>query len=220
MRVVFVGASEIAVQTAELFISRGHEVVIIEQEHDKLEALSDRLDCGFLEGDGSDPAVLREVAPEETNILFCLAGNDQANLIAGLVGRSLGFDRVITSIQNPDFESICRELGLTDIIVPSRTISRYLADMAEGQDVLELSTMIKGEARFFTFTCTDEAAGGVGDLELPDEARVICHYREGAFHLADADTQLKPDDEVVILTHSKNLEDLRKRWAPEEGDTE
>ncbi len=220
MRVVFIGASEIAVQTAELLISRGHEVVIIESEHDRVEELSDRLDCGFLEGDGSKPSVLREVGPEQTDILFCLAGGDQANLIAGLVGRSLGFKRVITSVYDTDFEGICRELGLANVINPTRTISRYLADMAEGQDVLELSTVIKGEARFFSFTCDGESSGSVSDLGLPDKAVVICYYRGGEFRLAESNTQLKKDDEVVILTHSRNLEELRERWQPGEADSD
>ncbi len=43
-----------------------------------------------------------------------------------------------------------------DTILPSRTISRYLADMVEGLDILELSTVIKGEARFFTFIVDEE----------------------------------------------------------------
>jgi len=101
MRIAFVGAGELTVRSAELLIKRGHEVIIIENEEEKIDALSEILDCSFLHGDGSKPAILREVGPEQTDVLFCLTNNDQANLISSLVGRSLGFKRVIPSIEDP-----------------------------------------------------------------------------------------------------------------------
>ena len=193
-------------------------MIIIENNPEKIEELSDILDCSFLNGDGSKPAILREVAPDQTDVLFCLSDSDQANLISSLVGRTLGFKRVIPSLQDPEFEGICRELDLTDTILPSRTISRYLADMVEGVDILELSTVIKGEARFFSFTVDKEKGKRVAELDLPGNARVVCYYREGRFSLADEETRLRKGDEMVILAHSDCIDDLRERWNPKEAE--
>lgn len=219
MRMVFVGASQLAIMTARLLTGRGHEVVIIESEKATIEALSDELDCGFLHGDGSKPVILREAGPDETDVLFCLTNNDQVNILASLIGRSLGFKRVVPSIKDPELMAICLELGLHDTIIPDQTISRYLADMAVGLDILELSTLIKGEARFFSFIASAADAGTVEALQLPAEARVICYYRNGEFNLTTGgDTKIREGDEVVILTHSKHLADLRERWQPNKVD--
>ncbi len=220
MRIAFVGAGEFTVKTAELLIERGHEVIIIEQDQERIDNLSDTLDCSFLKGDGSNPSILREVGPDQTDVLFCLSNSDQANLISSLVGRSLGFKRVIPSIQNTEFEGICSELDLEDTILPSRTISRYLADMVEGLDVLELSTVIKGEARFFTFIVDKEKGKRVLDLDLPESAKVICFYRDSQFLLAHQDTVLSKNDEVVVLTHSENIADLKKRWEKKHSNSQ
>jgi trk system potassium uptake protein TrkA len=215
MRIAFVGASDVAVVTARLLLSRGHEVVIVEEDHDLIESLYDELDCSFIHGDGTKPAILSEIDPESSDALFCVTGSDQANIIASLVGRSLGFPRVVTSIEDPGFESICLELGLEHTIVPTRTISRYLADMIAGIDVLELSTFIRGEARFFMFTAHEREHGKcVRELELPADARAVCYYRDGAFRLAADDTRLHEGDEVVILTHARHLPELTERWQP------
>jgi trk system potassium uptake protein TrkA len=216
MRTVFVGASKVSVETAKSLIKKGHEVVIIETNKDKLDDLSEKMDCSFLHGDGSQPNILREVNPEHTDFLFCLTNSDQANLIASLVGRSLGFKRVVTSIGDSQFEGICTELGLKDTINPSRTISRYLADMVAGEENVQLSTIIKDEARFFTFKAKEEDAIALKDLDLPDDAKVICYYRDENFSLADAETKFHPGDEIVILTHSKNMPALEKRWQEEQ----
>lgn len=212
MRVAFVGAGEVTIRTAEFLIDKGHEVIIIEEDAEKVDTLSEQLDCSFLNGDGSNPSILREVDPEDTDVLVAISSSDQANLIASLVGRSLGFQRVITSIQDPEFENICRELGLEDTIIPSQTISRFLTDLILGLDPMELSTAIKDTARFFIFTADEDSAGKISELDLPGEARIICYYRDGKFSLAKADSKIREGDEVVVLTDNQNLPELKERW--------
>ena len=212
MRIVFVGAGSLAVMTATMLVKQGHEVIIVERDKQRIDELTPHLDCGFVHGDGSTPAILKETNPKDTDFLFCLIGNDQANIITSLVGRSLGFARVVTKIESTEFEHICIELGLKDTIIPARTIGRFLADMVKGQDILELSAMIKDEARVFSFVARDEEQGPLHDLKLPEQSRVICLYREGHFMLAEDDTELKTGDEVVLLLHSKHLPEVTERW--------
>ena len=211
MRAVFIGASSLSIMTAQLLLKHSHEVVIIDADKDVVTSLPDELDCGILHGDGTKPALLREANPELTDVLFCLTGNDQTNIIASLVGRSLGFKRVVTKIVDSEFEHICTELGLEDTIIPSRTIGRYLADMFEDHDLLELSTMIRDDARIFSFIATKEQEGGLSELALPDLSRVICLYRDEKFIVPDEQTTIKSDDEVVIITHQKNLKELQEK---------
>jgi trk system potassium uptake protein TrkA len=106
MRTVFVGGGEVSIETAKALIKKGHEVVIIETDKPKIDELSAEIDCSFLQGDGSHPKVLREVNPPHTDFLFCPTNSDQVNRIASLVSRSLGFKRVVTCIDDPQFEGI------------------------------------------------------------------------------------------------------------------
>lgn len=213
MRAVFIGASALSVMTARFLLARGHDVVVIEKDKEAIDALSAELDCGFLHADGAKPAVLREADPEHTDVLFCLTGSDQANILSSLVGRSLGFARVVTKINDPEFEHICIELGLEDTIIPARTVGRHLAEMFEGTNPLEISAMIKAEARVFSFVARDEDARPIGALELPEETRVICIYRDDKFLLPENDDRLKAGDEVVLITHSRHLSALAERWS-------
>jgi len=100
--VTFIGASPLAVKAARTLTERGHEVILIDTDHEKIETLSDTLDCGLITGDGSRPAVLQEVGPEQTDFLFCVSDRDESNVLAALVGRSLGFGRVVPKIEESD----------------------------------------------------------------------------------------------------------------------
>lgn len=220
MRTVFIGAGQVSIETAKALSNKGHEVIIIEIDKDKIDELSEEIDCSFLHGDGSQPNTLREVNPTQTDFLFCLSSSDQANVIASLVGRSLGFKRIVTSISDSQFEGICHELDLKDIITPSHTFTRYLVDMVGGSKNIDLSAVIKDEARIFMVTAGKEDAVAAEDLQLPAAAKVICYYRDGKFALADQDTIFEIGDEIVILTHSKNIRALQERWEPKEEQPE
>jgi trk system potassium uptake protein TrkA len=220
MRIVFLGAGDLTLETASLLIERQHEVVIIEEDREKIEELDEQLDCSFLHGDGSKPQILEEAGPDHADYLFCLTENDQYNIIAALVGRSLGYSQVVLQIHDADYLNICRELKLENAITPSKTIGRYLADMVAGIDILELSSLIKGEARCLMVKIDKKTKGKVCDLDLPEEARVICFYRDDDFLLADQDTTLQNDDEVIILTHSQHLGQLTERFHPEQSEAD
>ena len=213
MRAVFVGGGSFTLRTARTLLERKHEVVIVERSQQVTASVQEQLDCGCLLGDATRPRVMREVDPGPNDVLFCLTGNDQTNIIASLVGRSLGFPRVVTRINDEEFEHICIELGLVDTIIPARTIGQHLADMTEGQDILELSAAIRGEARVFLFVAGDAEKTRVDELDLPRGARVTHLYRAGELVLADPDTRLRRDDEVVVLTRREDLPKLRERWS-------
>ncbi|MBN1190466.1 MAG: NAD-binding protein [Dehalococcoidales bacterium] len=214
MRIVFSGASPLTIVTAKKLIKQGHEVIIIEVDKEKIDQLSDELDGSFLYGDSAKPSVLSQVDPKNSDILFCLTNSDQINIITSLLGRSLGFKRVVTSIEDTDLENLCRELGLLDTIVPVWTLSRHLDNMVRGLDNIELSTLLKEDARFFTFRAGEEDAVGIDDLGLPRGARVIFYYRDNKFQFVDNDTKFRKGDEIVILTNSSNIPGFNERWYP------
>jgi trk system potassium uptake protein TrkA len=217
MRFVFIGSSGLSVMTARSLMEQKHEVVIIERNKERIEELTSQIDCGFLHGDGGTPAILKEADPEHTDFLFSLTSNDQTNIISGLIGRSLGFRNVVVKIEDPSYEHICTELGLENAIIPTRTISRFLSDMVQGMDIMEISTMIKDQARFFSFVAGPDHEREIAGLDLPKNARVICFYRDGKFTLAEPDSQLKKGDEVVILAHRDNLAELKERFLATAG---
>jgi len=212
MRVVLIGASAVAVATAESLITRKHDVVIVEQRKERIDALKDTLDCGYILGDGTKPAILREVGPDESDLLLCVTGNDQSNILASLVGRSLGFPRIVTKIEDPEFEHICRELGLSDIIIPDQNTAQRLVDMATGRLPEDFAAFFKGEVRLFSFVVRKDNAGTLADLALPERARAILVYRGEEVILPQADTAIRKGDEIVLVTDAGMLADLEARW--------
>jgi trk system potassium uptake protein TrkA len=217
MRIVFIGASPLAVTSARQLLEKGHEVVIIEADKARIDELSDGLDCSFIQGDGSRPATLKKVGPENTDYLFCLGGNDQQNIIAALVGQALHFGRVITKIEDEDFEQICTQLGLENTILPDREVGRRLVEMIEKKESAGLAALVKGGVRFFSFVATEKQAGPIENLSLPEKAQVIAVTRGDRSTLSKEVTEIQEGDEILVITHEDQIDELRKRFHQDQS---
>ncbi len=218
MRIVFSGAGPATVLAARALVKKNHEVIIIDTDKEKIDGLSEKLDCSFLHGNAAKPAVLKETNPKNCDFLFCLTDSDEANIITSLLGRSLGFKRVVTSIENTELEEMCRETDLKDVVIPARSFSRHIENMVAGLEDVDLSTLLKGDARFFSFIAGKRDAGTISDLGLPDGAKFIYYYRDGEFCLTDEKTRIKKGDEIVIITHVDHLSELNERWEAKQAD--
>ncbi len=216
MRIVLIGAGSLTIATARLLIEHGHEVVIIEKNDEKVEQLGEQLDCSVVVGDGSRPAVLKDVGPKNTDFLFCLTENDQDNIIASLVGRSLGFGSVVTSIKDTDYEPICSELGLENTIFLDRTIARDLSDKVQGIERASLSAALKGGLRFFAFRIAEDHAKNLSELDLPKGTRVVALTRDGKSNIAQDGAKLQTGDEVLVIISADQIDELREKFASHE----
>jgi trk/ktr system potassium uptake protein len=90
--------------------------------------------------------------------------------------------------------------------------------MVRGLHTVELSTILKNGARFFTFTVGENDAATVSALGLPEDTAVVCVYRDEQFFFAEADTKLREGDELVLLTRSEHLATLQERWSPRQAE--
>ena len=125
----------------------------------------------------------------------------------------------MTKIEDPEFEHICRELGLSDIIVPDQNTAQTLVDMATGQLAEDFAAFFKGDVRLFSFVLRDDEPALAADLGLPDHTRPIMIYRGDELILPNGDTKLKKGDEIVLVTLADKLDGLKERWhGPEKAD--
>jgi trk system potassium uptake protein TrkA len=100
------------VPTAHQLVEDGHEVVLIDIDRDRLDELADGLDCAMNRGDGTLPSPLRDAYGDGSDALVALTNVDDVNIVATMVGRAVGFDRVIPQTVRSELLSVVEELDL------------------------------------------------------------------------------------------------------------
>jgi len=169
-----------------MLIQQKHDVVIIEKDKARIDELSREFDCGFLQGDGSRPKLLREAGPEDTDALLCLTDDDQDN-------------------------------KLDNTISADQVTARRLVDNIEGRGVVELSTVLRGDLRFYVISVGEEEAGPLSELTLPPDTRVLYGYHENELLLPEEAVRVEAGDDLVLLTTSERLKEMQERKDREDA---
>lgn len=213
MRIVIVGGSKFGIATAEQLIEKGHEVVLIDQDRPKLEELSERLDCGMIQGDGSSPKTLREAFSSEDDVLIALTNASDDNILTALVARSVGFGRVIPQIISAELIDVCVELDLKDTITPHVTVARSLCRALEDDTELARDTNLTGDLRLLRLDVTSALSDKkLSDLEMPSECRAVAIVQDEKERLAQEDEPLCEGDEILFAVRSDEVKNLKKNF--------
>ncbi len=103
MRVVIVGAGEVGYQIAKFLSLEAVDVIVIDKDRNKLKRVVEELDVAVVEGEGGDPAALKEADADEADILLAVTDRDETNMIACLLGKVFNIPRKIARIRNPEY---------------------------------------------------------------------------------------------------------------------
>lgn len=210
MRIVIVGGSKFGVATAEQLIEKGHEVVLIDENRQKLEELSEHLDCGMIQGDGSSPKTLREAFASKEDVLIALTNASDDNILTALVARSVGFGRVIPQIVSAELLDVCVELDLKDTITPHATVARSLCRALEDDTELARDTNLTEDLRLLRLDVPAQFDGSVlSSLDLPDGCRAVAIVHEETERFAEPDDGLAEGDEILFAVRSEQVDALK-----------
>jgi trk system potassium uptake protein TrkA len=209
MRIVIVGASRFGVATAEQLIDTGHQVVLIDTDRDKLDEVAEDLDVGLLHGDGSLPTIQREAFGDHADALILLTNTDDVNIMAAVVGRSVGFERVVPQIVRSELVAVCEELGLEDLVTPHQTLARSLLRMIEDHSDAALELRFRDGLTVRGYTIGPRLAGKkIGDLDLPDRCRVMGVAGDDRERLGYEDTELAEGNRLIVVAEDEIIDDV------------
>ena len=152
MRIVITGLTAMSLEAARAFAKRGDDVILIDPDQETFHEVADDLDIAFIKGDGARPDVITQANPSKVDVMYALCQDDKDNIIAALVAKAAGIERVIPKIEDRNYHPICDEIGLTDRVDPAHAIARALVHMgssdkaaAAGLDEREVERDARGE---------------------------------------------------------------------------
>lgn len=213
MRFVIVGAGRVGRRTARVLREEGHDVVIVEPEHSKVERLREE---GFavVEGDGSQEELLLDLDLEEMDGLAALTSDLVVNFTACMIADDFGCRTVLRA--DDDYrEYIIRKYAsdVDEVVYPERLGAvlaknallggniHAIADVAQEVQLVELTVTEGSPMRGYTLS----------ELEMPANSRLLAFGKAGhPVELPDADQSLEEGDRLVVIAGFDVLGDVRQ----------
>jgi trk system potassium uptake protein TrkA len=230
MQIVILGAGQVGASVAEALVSEANDITIVDQNHEALAALAERLDVRTLAGNAAYPSVLRDAGIDDADMLVAVTQSDQTNLVACKIARNLfHVPTRIARLRSPDFlndELLSDDNFAVDYaICPEQEITEYIVKLIEFPEALQVLEFADGRV---TLVGVRAYQGGllVGKpiramrehLPRGVDARIAAIFREHQAVDPDGNTVIQPGDEVFLLAAAEHmrpvLRELRRMQDP------
>lgn len=201
MRVIIVGGSSLGFNLAQRLIKKGNELILIERGMERAAELSETLDCTVIHAEGTRPDILEKAEIAKADAIVACTDHDQDNIIIGLIARTNNVREIIIRTEDVEFLAVAKKLGFHHVVNPPQTASIIISDALRGVDTIELSTLVKGDVRFFSAIVGKKYEGKkIDDIALPPKNAYIGVYRDYRFFLHTENPALAAGDEILFVT--------------------
>ncbi len=220
MRIAIAGAGNVGSFVAKDLHGRGHEVVLIEQERDVIEAVEDELDVSWVRGDACELYTLDAAVLSSCDVVVAATGDDEDNLVISLLAKQeFAVPRVIARVNHPDNEWLFTENWGVDVAVSTPHLLTSLVEEAVSVgDLVRLLNLEQGKVALMEVTLAEGSpADGktVGDLKIPADCTLVAIVRDKHVISPGAETPLHAGDEVLALSAPQAENDLKRELTGE-----
>jgi trk system potassium uptake protein TrkA len=220
MFVIVAGGGRTGSQLAQVLLSGGHQVTVVEHRHEMLTRLHQELPTeAIYEGNVSDPSVLEQAGIRKANVIATCTSDDTVNLTLCFLARKMfNVPRTIARVNNPRNAWLFDENFHVDVALNQANVFASLIqeEMSLG-DMMTLLKLRRGRYSLVEEKVPPRAkAIGVAlkDLGLPSECVIAAIIRNGKITLPRGDTTFQKDDEVLAVTDPDGARQLAELLAP------
>jgi trk system potassium uptake protein TrkA len=212
--VLVVGGGKVGTYLASLLLADGYTVRVIEGNRAEISRLRQQLPEGVLViGDGTDPGVLEAAGVRKADVVAAVSRADETNLVITSLAR-FEFDvpRTIARVNTPKNAWLFTpEMGVDVALNQADLMAHLIAEEMSLGDMMTLLKLRRGQYSIVENRVNPGAlAAGkrVRDLDLPHDCVLTAIIREGELIVPRGDVMVQPDDTVLALVHSSQLDRL------------
>ena len=224
MHIVIIGAANVGSSLARWLVSAGHEVAVIEEDRATGADLDEALGSVSVIGNGTDEAVMAKAGVNRADVVIATTRHDDVNLaICQLARHRFGVGRTLSIVNESERRELFELLGVDVPLDITELIASRLQESVTSDGLVRLLPLSRGDGRAVATVMIRQGSRAAGralkDVGLPPStvASVVVS-RNGTTSPASDDTVLQPGDEIVVVTTSQDVEDLRERLILQTGD--
>lgn len=212
--VMIMGGGRIGMRLASELEKIHLHTKLVEKERERcLELASTLPKTVIIHGDGSDQDLLQEENVDAMDAVVTLTSDEQTNIMASLLARSLGVDKTITRVNRFSYISLMSAIGIHRV-VSSRlsAINSILAYLRKGEVLSAMA--IKGEQGEVLETMALATSSFVGralkNLHLPGGSLVIGIQRKDQVIIPSGDTVIHAGDRMFLFAQTTAIPKLER----------
>ncbi len=203
MRIVIIGTGEVGTFLASN-LSDEHELVIIEKGKHRIEYAKEHLDALVIHGEGDNPNVLKQAEIEKADIMLAVSGDDRTNILASIISHTIGIEKIIARIRDPDYFEYPQAIQIPQITVVNSgmLVAEKIANLISTPFAWKTETLASGKIQMLKLRIEDNSpieGKKLSEIDPPQAWIFVAISRNGEISIPTGDTRLKKGDYVFAL---------------------
>jgi trk system potassium uptake protein TrkA len=213
-RIMILGGGRIGYYVAKTMEERNLSVKVVERDVDRCKFLLKSLKKSvILHGDGSDQKLLEEENIGDMDVFAAISNNEELNIMASLLAKSLGVKKVITIVNRTDYLPLANNLGVEAVLSPRLITAGTILKYVRGGNILSLTTIAEGKAEMMEAEVTEQsvlAGKSLLEVELPKKTLIGAIIRDDKVIIPSGNDRIAGRDKLIIFTLRESVKQVEK----------
>ena len=214
MDIVIVGAGEVGYHLADILSREEHRVSVLDSDPEKARRLTEALDVQAIVGDGTRVDLLTQAGASKADLVVAVTQNDEANMLACLMSRSLGAKRVILRMKDigrlEGYRYFYKQtLGFDVVLSTDELAAEEIIATVRQHRALEAESFADGRVQLRRLRIREEGeltSDTLAGLNLPTGLLIVAVSRKEQFFVPSGVDQLSVDDQVYLIGRGPDLD--------------
>ncbi len=215
-RIMIVGGGRIGYYVAKTMEERNVNIKIIERDTERCKFLLKSLKkCVILHGDGSDQKLLEEENINDMDIFAAISNNEELNIMASLLAKSLGAKKVIAVVNRTDYLPLANNLGIESVLSPRIITADAILRYVRKGNVLSLTSIAEGKVEVMETEIHERSAllgKTLFDVELPQKALVGAIVRDRDIIIPSGSDRVLQGDKLIVFTLRESIKKVEEMF--------
>lgn len=161
MKIVVIGCGTIGGTIIEHVSKEGHNLVIIDDDKKRVEALIEHFDVLGVVGNGASLDIQEEAGVRGADLVIAVTPEDEINILACMVAKKLGAKSTIARVRNPEYSRqtiiMQEELGLSMVVNPEQETADEITSMVDLPSLLKIEPFAKGKVNLIELLVDEDS---------------------------------------------------------------
>lgn len=228
MRIIIVGAGEVGTNLARSFLSEGQDVIIIDNNPDKISAITELMDVQAMEGHGSHPDVLEAAGADKCSMLVAVTSSDEVNMVACQIAYSIfGVETKIARVRDEAYRRVTADrlynqehMPIDVTISPGLEVANMITRTLTVAGAFEVEDYLNGKLQMVGVRARSGAPCLGEDILTIEEkyptTRIAALSRSGRLIIPGPDDHIEKDDDVFLFSMRQEMPELMSYMGHEE----
>ncbi len=213
MKIVIAGAGEVGTHLARMLSRENHDIVLIDEDSDKLQQISNQIDLMALTGYANSFRDLQDAGVDESDLFIAVTPFEDRNILACLIAKDLGVKRTVARVNNGEFlirknKTRITRFGVDELIYPENLAAHEIVNSIKQVGTREMIEFSEGKLILMGIKIRENAPvinkSMVEFSQVSSKILIVAIIRKNKVFIPHGKDLIQNGDIVYFLTTKNN----------------